>query len=80
MGKNEDRPELGGDSGDQVLAMLDLRCLLAPRWRYQIGYRGLELRGEVGGHLGNDQCRMMVFRAMGPDELIYIMSEEREEV
>lgn len=54
MGKNEDRPELGGDSGDQVLAMLDLRCLLAPRWRYQIGYRGLELRGEVGGHLGND--------------------------
>lgn len=37
MGKNEDRPELGGERGDQVWAMLDLRCLLAPRWRRQVG-------------------------------------------
>lgn len=54
----------GEGRNGQVLDMLNLGEVV----KETVSSRGLDLKGEFGA--GDYQCKLMVFRAMKPDELI----------
>lgn len=71
VGKNEDGAELAGRGWSGFGHVKFGHWQLSRDVKWAVSYRGLELMGPVGveGHFGNDQCRMMIFRTTGLEEL-----------